>query len=91
MIVETSVLVAIINLEPEGPHVAAALESSPANRISALTYLEASIVIDRSRDPLVSRRFDDLLAQVAIAIEPVTPAPARHTAISEKAAGMRPV
>ena len=40
MIVDTSVLVAIITLEPDGRLFEAALESSPVNRISAATYLE---------------------------------------------------
>lgn len=40
--------------------------------MSAGTYLEASIVIDRARDPLVSRRLDEIIAEAAIIIEPVT-------------------
>lgn len=72
MIVDTSVLVAIINLEPDGPLFEAALEASPVNRISAGTYLEVSIVIDRARDPLVSRRLDDILAAARVVIEPVS-------------------
>ena len=77
MIVDVSVLVAIINLEPDGRMFEAAIESSPVNRVSAATYLEASIVIDRARDPLVSRRLDELLAEAAITIEPVTESQAR--------------
>ncbi len=77
MIVDTSALVAIISQEPDAPLFAAALESSPVNRISAGTWLEASIVIDRARDPLVSRRFDEILAAGAFVIEPVTASQAR--------------
>ncbi len=77
MIVDTSALVAIVNLESDGPLFEAALEGSPVNRISAATYLEVSIVIDRARDPLVSRRLDELLAAGAFVIEPVTAAQAR--------------
>ena len=72
MIVDTSALVAIVNLEPDGPRYEAALEASPVNRISAGTYLEVSIVIDRARDPLVSRRLDEFLHEAAFIIEPVT-------------------
>lgn len=72
MIVDSSVLIAIIALEPDGRLYEAALESSPVNRISAATYLEASIVIDRARDPLVSRRLDEMLREGAFVIEPVT-------------------
>ena len=42
------------------------------SRISAATYLEASIVIDRWPDPLVRRRLDDMLAVGSFVIEPVT-------------------
>ena len=77
MIVDASVLVAIVAQESDAPQYAAALQTSPINRISAATYLEASIVIDRARDPLVSRRLDELLAEAAIIIEPVTESQAR--------------
>ena len=77
MIVDTSALVAILNLEPDGPLYEAALEASPVNRISAATYLEVSMVIDRARDPLVSRRLDEILAEAAFVIEPVTESQAR--------------
>jgi ribonuclease VapC len=77
VIVDTSALVAIVNLESDGPLFEAAIAGSPANRISAGTYLEVSIVIDRARDPLVSRRLDELLAAGAFVIEPVTATQAR--------------
>lgn len=77
MIVDSSVLVAIVAQEAEGPMYAAILESSPVNRVSAATYLEASIVIDRARDPLISRRLDELLREGAFVIEPVTESQAR--------------
>jgi len=77
VIVDTSALIAILNLEDDGPLFEAAIERSPVNRISAGTYLEASIVIDRARDPLVSRRLDEFLAEGAFVIEPITPSQAR--------------
>lgn len=77
MIIDSSILVAIVSQEPDGPMYAAAIEATKVNRISAATYLEASIVIDRARDPLVSRRLDELLAQAGIVIEPVTATQAR--------------
>ena len=66
MIVDTSALVAILKLESDGPLYEAALAASPVNRISAATYLEVSIVIDRVRDPLLSRRLDEFLATTAV-------------------------
>jgi ribonuclease VapC len=77
VIVDTSALVAIVRLEPDGRLYEAALEASPVNRISAATYLETAIVLDRARDPLVSRRLDEILAEGGVIIEPVTPSQAR--------------
>lgn len=77
MIIDTSALIAIVKLEPDGVVYESALQTSPINRISAATYLEASIVIDRARDPVVSRRLDELLTEAAIIIEPVTESQAR--------------
>jgi ribonuclease VapC len=77
VIVDTSALVAIIDLEPDGPDFEQALQTSPVNRMSAGTYLETAIVLDRARDPLVSRRLAELIAVAAIVIEPVTESQAR--------------
>jgi ribonuclease VapC len=40
-------------------------------------FVESALVIDGSRDPIASRRFDDLVREANIAIEPVTEAQAR--------------
>jgi ribonuclease VapC len=40
--------------------------------VSVGTFLEAAIVIDSSRDPIASRRLDDLLRAANITVEPVT-------------------
>jgi ribonuclease VapC len=40
--------------------------------MSAANYLEAGIVVDANRNPLLSRRLDDLLVQTEIEVEPVT-------------------
>jgi Uncharacterized protein conserved in bacteria len=77
MIVDTSALIAIVKLEPDGRRYETALESSPVNRISAATYLEVSVVIDGARDPLLSRRLDEILAEGQFIIEPVTEGQAR--------------
>jgi ribonuclease VapC len=77
VIVDTSALVAIINLELDGPLYEGAIEASRVNRISAATYLEVSTVIDRSRDPMVSRRVDEILSVGKFVIEPVTETQAR--------------
>ena len=77
MIVDTSALIAILRDEPEAPACARAIEAASRRRISAANFVEAAIVIDGSRDPVASRRFDDLLREAQAEIEPVTEAQAR--------------
>lgn len=72
MIIDTSALLAILRAEPEARSCADAIERAAARRISAGTFLETAIVIDSSRDPVASRRLDDLLQAANIAVEPVT-------------------
>ena len=77
MIVDTSALIAILRDEPEARDFAIALAGADRRRISAANYLETAIVIDGSRDPIASRRFDDLLREAEVAVEPVTAEQAR--------------
>lgn len=77
MIIDTSALIAILRDEPEAAACARAIETALVRRLSAVTFVEAAAVIDGSRDPVASRRFDDLIAEAGIHIEPVTEAQAR--------------
>ena len=77
MIIDTSALIAILRDEPEAAACARAIEAASHRRISAANFLEAAIVIDGSRDPVASRRFDDLVREAQLVVEPVTEAQAR--------------
>jgi ribonuclease VapC len=77
MIVDTSALLVILRDEPEASVMAQAIEEAAERRISAATWLEAAAVIDGSRDPVASRRFDELVDVARIAVVPVTEAQAR--------------
>jgi ribonuclease VapC len=72
MIVDASAIIAILRGESDGPALALTLEQAPVRRISAATYVEAAIVTDSNRNPVLSRRFDDLLRNSEIVVEPVT-------------------
>ena len=73
MIVDTSAIIAILRDEPEAAQFARLLANRAVpRRMSAANYLEAAVVIDAARDPIASRRFDDLVALAEIVIEPVT-------------------
>jgi ribonuclease VapC len=77
VIIDTSALIAILRDEPEAADCARAIEAASDRRISAANFVEAAIVIDGSRDPVASRRFDDLVREAQLVIEPVTEAQAR--------------
>lgn len=72
MIVDTSVIIAILREESDASALARALERAPTRRVSTATYVEAAIVTDGNGDAVLSRRFDELLRQASIAIEPFT-------------------
>jgi ribonuclease VapC len=77
MIVDTSALIAIVKGEPEAAAFKAALLGSASVSLSAATYLEACIVADRYRNPLLRARFDAILEETGISIEPFTAEQAR--------------
>jgi ribonuclease VapC len=72
VIIDTSALVAILREEPDAEALLEAIHSMMPRRISAGTYIELGIVVDRAGDPVASRRLDELLALMRIDIEPVT-------------------
>ena len=72
MIVDTSAFIAILRDEADAMVFARAIANTEIRRISAATYVETAAVIDASRDPIASRRFDDLLHEAQFAIESVT-------------------
>ena len=77
MIVDTSAIVAMLQLEPEATAMLRLLSVSGNTSMSAATYLECSIVIDGAKDPKASANLDLLLRDLQIAIEPVTAEQAR--------------
>lgn len=77
MIVDTSAIIAILRDEADAPEISKALQQAAKRRISAANYIEAAIITDSNRNPILSRRFDDLLREGDIVIEPVTAEQAR--------------
>jgi ribonuclease VapC len=77
MILDTSAIIAILRDEPDAAQFAKAIEEAGHCRISAVNYVEGAAVIDGSRDPVASRRYDDLLREAEVTIEPVTETQAR--------------
>ena len=77
MIIDTSALIAILRDEPDARRFADAIEAAGDRRISAATYVELGAVIDSARDPVASRRVDELLVAASVVVEPVTEEQAR--------------
>jgi ribonuclease VapC len=72
MIVDTSAIVAILRDEPDAQSFANAIAGAKIRRVSAVNYVEAAAVIDGTRDPIASRRFDDFFREASFTIEAVT-------------------
>ncbi len=66
MIVDTSAIVAILRAEPDAEDYIDALAHAAAPKMSAATYVEAAVVVDANRDPVLSGRFDDLVADIEV-------------------------
>ena len=77
MIVDTSAVIALLRREPLAARIEDALAASIGTRMSAATYVELGIVVDRDPDPAQPRRADAILAAYGVAIEPVSVEQAR--------------
>jgi len=77
MIVESSALIAILRDEPEAQAFTETMEHAATVRISAATLFEASMVADKFGSPKLSARFDELVEEAKMVIEPFTESQAR--------------
>ena len=77
MILDSSALVAMLLNEGDGAVLSFAMDEPEVVRMSAASYLETSIVIDKYRDAVLSAKLDDLILDSEIVIEPVTVEQAR--------------
>ena len=72
MIVDSSVVVAILKRESDWSIFARALEDASVCFISAATYVEVSVVVERWKNTVLNRQFDELMERFRISIEPFT-------------------
>lgn len=72
MILDTSALLAVLLNEPEAARFASAIQSASVVRISAASYVEAAIFVDRNGDEVRRAMLDTFLAEFSIHIAPVT-------------------
>jgi ribonuclease VapC len=72
VIIDTSAIIAILRDEPDAIAYARAIADATIRRVSAVNFVESAVVIDASRDPIATRRFDDFIREANISVEPVT-------------------
>ena len=72
MILDTSALLAVLFREPEAPHYARLIHDADRCLISAGSYLELSIVIERQAEPEADRQCEMFFRRAGIVIEPFT-------------------
>jgi ribonuclease VapC len=77
VIVDTSVVVAILLREADAPGLERYLATATERRMSAANYAELCAVIDGKRDPMLSATVDSLLRRLRIEIVPFTGEQAR--------------
>lgn len=77
MIVDPSVLVAIITGESHAAVFARALSRASTIRLSAASFVELAVVIDGRRDPVLSGALDAYLTAAEIEVVPLTVQQAR--------------
>ena len=92
MVIDTSALVAILLGEPEERLFTEAIHDAADARMSAASYLEATMIIDRRLDATHRAKLDTTLEYFGIRIEPVTEEQARvaRRAFQEFGKGVHP-
>lgn len=77
MIVDMSALIAIFTGEPEADRLLEAIVAAGSARMSAATYVECGVVVDRRSPAATRRRFDQLLSTLDVEVVALTPEQAR--------------
>ena len=75
--IDTSAFIAVLRGEADSDAYLVALNVAEAVQLSAATYVETGIVVDNTKDPVISGRFDQLLAELDAEIRDVTARQAR--------------
>lgn len=73
MVIDTSALVALLDMEPEAARIAQAIEADPVRLVSTVTLMETSIVLESRHGETAARELDLAVARAGVVVEPVTP------------------
>ena len=72
MVVDTSVIMAILQLEPEAEDYARAIERATVRLVSSVSVLEAGIVVQSRKGPEGGRELDTLIREAGLEVVPFT-------------------
>ena len=72
MIVDSSAIIAILKDEPEAQRFTQVLEQALDVKMSLVNYVEAGVVADSAKNPLISRQFDELIRVMDVELVPLT-------------------
>jgi len=72
VIVDSSALLAIVKQEAERPIFGKSLAEAPRVAMSTATWVECCLVVDNHPQPMVRRRFDDLVTAAGIELVSVS-------------------
>lgn len=72
LVVDSSAVIAILRQERGAQAFADAMQNAARLQISAANYVEAAVVIDSEKDPVASRRLDELLQRANMEIASIT-------------------
>jgi ribonuclease VapC len=89
LIIDTSVLVAILGDEEESLQFSFAIRNTSSRRMSAASYLETGIVIDGERKAEFSQSLDGIIRALGISIDDVTPSQASIARVAYRTFGKK--
>lgn len=89
MVIDTSVIVAILFDEPERARFAAVIEAAPVRLVSAASFLEATMVVEGRKGRSGERMVDRFVEEGEVEIVPVSGAQARLACEAFRAYGKR--
>jgi ribonuclease VapC len=72
VILDTSALIAVLYDEPERTHFAQLIYDADVCRVSVVSFVELSMVVESQLNPEAARQVDMLFRRAGIIIEPVT-------------------
>ena len=72
MILDSSAIMAVVLREPDADRLSLAMLSDPHPRMSAANWVEAAMIVDSNRDPVLRLRFEELMDALRVEIVPVS-------------------